>query len=518
MILDSAHVPVPRKATLPKAGDAMETFTKNDTQYRLAGTRRIARTRKKPLNLVDFFGEFPANPELCELILRAIANLKIKPDSAPTENEAFALGVLAYIYSFSSVEVGRTLYEYAHPQETSGRRGSKGWNHLWVVHGPGAGDPSPVQCTNDVLYCVAALDLGREPVLLYTPEISDRFFSYQFIDAHANSFAQIGGYGTCGRESIHAIVGPGWRGKLSPGFGWIQSMTHQNLLIGRIAIRNELDIAAVEEIYSQSTLAPLSCFKREKGNDPKIQRARANGETLDLSGLKWFEFGCNVLNENPPPAWENDLIALFARLGYGPGFDFRTKTLSASIRSGLKRAIPVAKNEIVRYAKTMGAEIDGWHSSRLNSRVREMNYIEQAAIAFEKLTATSAEEVFYAECRSDLHGRPLNGSKRYILRFEKGRVPPVKAFWSLASYGSPAHIFVDKRLEFSPDGAMRQFKYGDDGSLEIHIQNAKPRRETDNWLRAPKGRFSLTLRGYVPCDELVSGAYQLPPIKSVDGR
>ena len=39
-------------------------------------------------------------------------------------------------------------------------------------------------------------------------------------------------------------------------------------------------------------------------------------------------------------------------------------------------------------------------------------------------------------------GDRLTGENNYIIHFEKGNLPPVKAFWSLTMYGSD-HFFVD---------------------------------------------------------------------------
>jgi len=53
----------------------MRTVREKNAPYRLSGIRRISHARKRPLNLADFFGEVPANPELCEQIFRAFANI-----------------------------------------------------------------------------------------------------------------------------------------------------------------------------------------------------------------------------------------------------------------------------------------------------------------------------------------------------------------------------------------------------------------------------------------------------------
>jgi len=491
----------------------MRTIREKNTPYRLSGIRRISRARKRPLNLADFFGEVPANPELCEQIFRAFANIDERTERNLTENEAFAHGVLAFIYMYPAVEMKRALDQYAYPTEKEATNVADGWNQLRVMRSYSGGDPTcDGMPDNHTLMCGAALDVSKEPVLLYTPDVGNRYFSYQFIDAHANTFSYIGTRATQGREGIFAIVGPGWRGKLSKGLSWIQSLTPHNLMIGRIYVGDPDEVPIAREIYYRSTLAPLSCFAKEKGNDLSILPPLDSGKRVDLNGLKWFEYANRVLNENPPPACENDMISLFAHLGIGPGFDFRSALLSPAVRSGLKRAIPVAKSQINQYADNMGEIVNGWRLTHLNRSIRETNYIERAAIAFQCLTQGSAEEIIYAEGKTDLQGRLLSGSKRYVLRFEKGKEPPVKGFWSLTLRGVSIHSNFKNEIE--TNSVRRRFRYEDDGSLEIYVQAESPGFEKEsNWLPAPEGKFSLKLRMYIPGDEVVSGVYQLPFIQ-----
>src|SRR5688572_1149413 len=270
-------------------------------QYKIGvGTKEIFRERRKLPNLADFFGENPANPKLYEQIHRALVHLSRKRSGNLTENDAFAVGLLAYIYSYSIVEVERTLYKRTHLIEPAQFDYFDGWNKLNILtrflphDSYSSGRPN-----NDMFCCGAALDLSREPILLYTPDIGNRYFVYQFIDAHANSYAYAGTRATEGREGIYAIVGPGWRGKLPDHLHWIQSLTPHNLMIGRVYIENADEIPIAREIFARSTLAPLSEFEKEKGNKLQMHYPNEVAEPLELSGMKWFEFANRVLNDNP---------------------------------------------------------------------------------------------------------------------------------------------------------------------------------------------------------------------------
>ncbi len=58
------------------------------------------------------------------------------------------------------------------------------------------------------------------------------------------------------------------------------------------------------------------------------------------------------------------------------------------------------------------------------------------------------------------------------------------------------------------------FKHNPDGSLDLYFQNESPGRELEgNWLPAPKGPFTLTMRLYAPRSEALTGKWNPPPVK-----
>ena len=63
-------------------------------------------------------------------------------------------------------------------------------------------------------------------------------------------------------------------------------------------------------------------------------------------------------------------------------------------------------------------------------------------------------------------------------------------------------------------------KTNGDGSLDIWIGHANPGPEREsNWLPAPAGPFTMTLRAYLPKPEVLNGSYRLPPDDAgVEGR
>lgn len=116
----------------------------------------------------------------------------------------------------------------------------------------------------------------------------------------------------------------------------------------------------------------------------------------------------------------------------------------------------------------------------------------------------------------DGDGQPLNGANRYVLHFPNGQIPPVDAFWSVTVYDDHGYP-VENEIGRYAIGDRDKLTFNDDGSLTIYIQHESPgSAKESNWLPAPEGSFTLTMRCYSPRPEAVSGEWVPPPVKAVD--
>jgi len=62
-------------------------------------------------------------------------------------------------------------------------------------------------------------------------------------------------------------------------------------------------------------------------------------------------------------------------------------------------------------------------------------------------------------------------------------------------------------------------KYNPDGSLDVYLQRESPGTEkASNWLPAPEGPFSVTLRMYWPKEAVLDGSWRPPAIQRVAGN
>ena len=115
----------------------------------------------------------------------------------------------------------------------------------------------------------------------------------------------------------------------------------------------------------------------------------------------------------------------------------------------------------------------------------------------------------------DAEGKALTGANRYVIRFAKGQLPPVGAFWSLTMYNSK-QAFVDNPINRYAIGDRDKLKFDDDGSLTLYVQHESPGKDKEsNWLPAPKDEFNLFMRLYWPKQEILDGTWKPPAVERV---
>ena len=110
-----------------------------------------------------------------------------------------------------------------------------------------------------------------------------------------------------------------------------------------------------------------------------------------------------------------------------------------------------------------------------------------------------------------------DGRKLWQIHFGPGQRPPVSGFWSLTMYERTPDgqsFFTENPLQrYSIGDRTPGLKANGDGSLDIWIGHDDPGPERrSNWLPAPAGPFTMTLRAYLAGRALLNGDYRLPPV------
>ena len=152
---------------------------------------------------------------------------------------------------------------------------------------------------------------------------------------------------------------------------------------------------------------------------------------------------------------------------------------------GLARAAVTAE-QIIEDAYANSAEIvNGWRYSMGGGRAG-YDFALRAAFATHLLGANVPEQLFYPNVRVDDQNRPLSGANKYVLRFEKDKIPPVSVFWNMSMYDEKEFFIENDFKRYSIGSTTDGLKTDADGSITIYIQHENPGEDKQsNWLPAP---------------------------------
>jgi hypothetical protein len=171
---------------------------------------------------------------------------------------AWALGTVAFVYFYPHLIYN--ALERAMVQHGVGGDSSSGipLNTLYAMPdlaSPATSKSNLLAGTNhDTLYTVGWLDLSEGPEVLYVPAIADRYYSLQFVDPWGDVFAYVGRRTTGTSAGDYLVSGPGWQEAVPQGLKQISSPTNTVLLIGRVLVDNESDLAAAYGLERQIRL------------------------------------------------------------------------------------------------------------------------------------------------------------------------------------------------------------------------------------------------------------------------
>lgn len=133
------------------------------------------------------------------------------------------------------------------------------------LHAPASASALATTGVNhDTLLTIGWLDLGQGPLALHVPDMigSDgfgRYYSVQFTDPSKNTnFAYVGKRTTGTQAGDFLITGPGWKGTVPQGVGQISSPNNSVLVIARVLVESDSDLATAYDLSQQIQLTPLS--------------------------------------------------------------------------------------------------------------------------------------------------------------------------------------------------------------------------------------------------------------------
>jgi hypothetical protein len=115
-----------------------------------------------------------------------------------------------------------------------------------------------VGANHDRLYTFSILDLSKKPEVLHVSGMAGWYYSFQFIDSWWDLFAYVGQRTTGTQAGEFLVTGPGWKGEAPSGMAQISSLNNSVLVMGRVLVDNDIDVAAAYGLSKQIHLTPLS--------------------------------------------------------------------------------------------------------------------------------------------------------------------------------------------------------------------------------------------------------------------
>jgi hypothetical protein len=445
---------------------------------------------------------------------------------AAKEAEAFALAAEAYVYGYPLVTMEMTRRVMTNVEKPEGTRAPMG-QFVRARTYPNAQFRDVTAPNADTLYTTAWFDVSKEPWLVSVPDMKGRYFLLPMLDGWTDVF-QVPGKRTTGTKAqTFAITGPGWSGELPKGVTEYKSPTGLVWLLGRIySTGTPQDYKEVHALQDKITAVPLSywgkAYTPEPGKvDPSIDMktaVRAQVHALDANA--YFKLLAELMKTNPPTAEDAPMVAKLAKIGVVPGQDFDPSKLDPAVASGMAKAPKPAQEQIMAWLKEGIAAGDfklenGWAFST-KVGVYGTHYLQRALVTAIGLGANRPQDAIYPTSTGPDLIKKYSGEKKYVMRFEKGHLPPVEGFWSLTMYDKD-YFFVDNPLNRYTLSQRNKLKANPDGSIDLYIQHESPGKDKEsNWLPAPKDEFVLMMRLYWPKEQppsILDGSWKIPEVK-----
>ena len=455
---------------------------------------------------------------------------KVEADvrDAINEVEALALGTEAYVYAYPLVTMEYTRRIMTNVAAPEGTRAPMGQVMRARTY-PDASFKDVTAPNADTLYTTTWVDVSKEPWILSIPDMQGRFFLFPMLDGWTDVFQDPGQRTTGTAAQKYAITGPGWSGTLPAGVTEYKSPTGMVWILGRIyCTGTPEDYEAVHAVQDQVSIMPLSSYGKPytppPGKvDPAVDMKTAVREQVNaLDAAAYFKLFAELLKTNPPAAADAPMVAKLARIGIVPGQDFDASRLDPAVAKGIAGAPKPAQELIMGWLKEGIAAGDfklehGWAFST-KVGVYGTSYLQRALVTAIGLGANRPQDAIYPTSEGPDLVEKYSGAKKYVMRFEKGQLPPVDGFWSITMYNAD-YFFVDNPLNRYTVSQRNDLKANADGSVDIYIQHESPGKDKEsNWLPAPQDRFILMMRLYWPQEKppsILDGSWKIPGVNKV---
>jgi hypothetical protein len=375
----------------------------------------------------------------------------------------------------------------------------------------------------DTLTSSAWLDLSGDPLVLSVPDTSNRYYAMLCYDAWTSVFATIGTRTTGTREQEFVLVGPQWRGRLPRQLPVVQSPTSMAWILGHIRSDGPADQTVVQGLQARIRLTSLRRWERGQAEDCSSVSRRVESTPVVASSpaariarmdpIEYFAIVARLLADNPPHRTDRIPIDRMSALGIVAGRPPRWSPADRPLLQEMARGTADGLAHIEATGSALSSSSAGaWICPQ--DVVRPTDPLLRAAAAWTGLGAWPRRDGLFFTSRVDQQGCALTGTDRYVLRFEPGARPPVRAFWSLTVHDDISLVIADPRRRPAV-GDRDGLRYCPDGSIVVTLQPQPPEGDETNWLQTPRGPFSLALRLYWPAPPALDGSWRPPSVEPV---
>lgn len=427
---------------------------------------------------------------------RAIAD---EPEAAL----AYAVGLQGFIYGYPLVDLLKQRHNETH--RIGGAQPALApvnaiaiYPHLLTPETQGQ-----LRAANaDTLYLNAWLDLSRGPVLMDVPAFGPRYYTLAFMDLYGKPH-HVGTRTNAGAAARYALVGPSG-GAVPPGYQALALPTDTVWMLGRVLARDEADLPAARQLSEAIVVT-----------GPAGAPVTEAAPLRPFDSLLYFTMLNQALRQVPARPGEAALMASFDQAGFGPGRQFDPAALKPGEALGLGCAVRMGPKVLAQRGFRPARVQNGWMWSGAMADPGN-DFLLRAEVARGGYV-NAPEESIYPAAITDDRGEPLRGDRRYRIRFARGGLPPVDAFWSLTAYDRATSQLVANPLKrYTIGDRTRGLKFGKDGSLTLYLSAARPPEGTSNWLPVPSSPYHVVMRLYLPRAAALDGSYTLPPIERID--
>jgi hypothetical protein len=377
----------------------------------------------------------------------------------------------------------------------------------------------------DTLYTMVWLDVSIEPWVFSIPDMGERYYIMPMLDGFSEVFKVASSRTTGGKAQTYAITGPGWSGTLPEGVTQINSPTGMVWILGRIySTGTPEDYRAVHALQDQFSVVPLSSYGKPYTPLPGVVDANFDMKTAvrkQVDGLDidtYINYLAKLLKTNPPTAQDAPIIARMATIGLVPGQDFDPSPLGFLDREVIKTVPKLALVKMLEHLKKQKTT-NGWLYFTAGVGNFGTDYLLRGMANALGPGWNRPQDAVYPLSEKDANGVEYNGARHtYVMHFDKGQMPPVKAFWSLTMYDTE-FFFVPNPINRYDLSQRNTFITNPDGSVDLYIQAESPGQAREaNWLPAPNAKFALVLRLYWPTEtppSILDGTWTPPAVKRV---